>query len=100
MSNRQRANAARETVIDKLRQDGLTAAYERAIKLLNDDSVPATAQASLVRVVFGAAGVLNVPERDGDDKEAHEMSAEEIHAKLVQLRAELSLQQAQEGVFD
>lgn len=90
MSTRQKANAARDGVIDRLRLEGLEAAYERAIKLLRDDDVPATAQANMVRTVFAAGGMLNAPETEVLDKEPHNMTAAEIDEAIVSLRRQMA----------
>ncbi|QOG06403.1 hypothetical protein IGS74_18040 [Aureimonas sp. OT7] len=89
MTNRHKAREARSAISDRLRTEGLEAAYSRAIKLLQDDEVSATAHAALVRVVFSAGGLLATAEDDLPEKELHEMSGVELDAALAKLQGRI-----------
>lgn len=102
MTDRRRAaREARDKISEQLRLEGLRVAYERGIKLLKDDTVPATAQAALVRVMLQAGGVLNAPEDDRPGKELHEMTADEVAQALAETQEALATGRgpSREGVF-
>ena len=84
MTRRQEARTALANTLDDLRLEGLKAAYRRAVKILNDDQAPATAHAVLVRVMFQASG-LGSPVAEEPDKDAHEMTAEELDAAIQKI---------------
>lgn len=86
------ARAARDEIMDELRLVGLQAAYRRAIKILEDDAAPVTAQAQIVRIVFGAAGLEPNAADEEDHKEPHQMTAAELEAATA--RALLALDRA------
>lgn len=93
---RRQAVQARENVLDQLQLEGLEAAYRRAIRLLDDDTAPATAHASIIRAIFDVGGLRAGPD-DDRPKELHEMTAEEVDEALEEARARL---QERCGLFD
>lgn len=95
-------------------EQGVPAAFDGLMRVLQDPRASATALASASRTMLEAASLLKVPE-DGGEKEPHEMSAGELQAKIARLRAEalerarpvidvtlrqIEGQQASDGVFD
>ena len=82
-----KAKSGREALanrLEQLRLEGLEAAYRRGIRMLNDDETPATAQATLVRIFFQAAGLTGA-DAEAPEKEPHEMTAEELAQEIAQL---------------
>ncbi|WP_020181496.1 hypothetical protein [Methylopila sp. M107] len=101
MTTRRRlAVEARGDVLDDLRIEGLNAAYRRAIKLLEDDTAPATAHASLIRCMFDAGGLLRADQDDEREKELHEMTADEVAVALRQAQADIESRRQNTGLFD
>lgn len=68
-------------------EQGVQAAFDGLMRVLTDPRASATALASASRTMLEAGGVLKVPEDTGE-KEPHEMTADELQAKIARLRAE------------
>jgi len=77
MSETKNGRAALADTLEQLRMEGLAEAYSRGIKILRDDSAPATAHAQIVRIIFAAAGLGNA-DADVPEKDPHEMTGEEL----------------------
>ena len=95
-------------------EQGVPAAFDGLMRVLQDPRASATALASASRTMLEAASLLQVPETEGE-KEPPEMSDQELQANIARLRAEalerarpmidvaprqIEGQKASDGVFD
>lgn len=62
-------------------------AYEAMKAILKDPRSPAGARAIVSRTLFEAGGLLKAPDETGE-KEPHELTADELQAKIARLRAQ------------
>ena len=89
-TRRQQGRAALSRTLDEIRLEGLRAAYERGTKILQDDGAPPTAHAQIIRCFFAAAG-LGTVDAEQPEKEAHEMSADELREARDRLLGEIGV---------
>lgn len=81
----------------KIRTEGVQLAYDTAVAICRDRNAPAPAKATALTALFRVAGYFSKPDT-GDDKEPHEMNAEELSASIRRLREQA--QRSGASVFD
>jgi hypothetical protein len=87
MSKRQTAEEAMQEMLFDVKVEGLRAAYTRAKSILEDDEAPATAHAAIINAMFRAGGLGGSAVQE-IEREPHEMTAQELQARIDQLRRE------------
>jgi hypothetical protein len=92
----ERLDAGAVDLLRRIRTEGVELAYETAINICRDPKAPAPAKATAVTTLFRVAGYFG--KTDGDEnKQPHEMSAEEIEARIRRLQQR---RQSGSSVFD
>jgi hypothetical protein len=77
--------ARKRALLSKIQTEGAEAAYAAALAVCKDPKAPAPARATCATTLFRAAGFLNLRE-DTSPKEPHQMTADELTARLAELR--------------
>lgn len=72
-------------LLERIQTEGVRAAYEASLAVARDPKAPAPARATASATLFRVAGYFAVKERD--EKEPHEMTAEELSAAIAELTA-------------
>jgi hypothetical protein len=76
---------ARGPLMRRIRTEGVELAYETAVSICRDPKAPAPAKATALTALFRVAGLFEKTDSD-DDKEPHEMTAEELDVAIRRLR--------------
>lgn len=71
----------------KVFEEGVPAAYDALIEVLQNPKASPTAKASAGRSIFEVAGLLKAPE-EGSEREPHELSADELAQRIKRLQHE------------
>lgn len=90
-------DGASDALWRKIRTEGVELAYATAVGICRDPSAPAPAKATALTALFRVAGYFNKPDT-GEEKEPHEMDAEELSSSIRQLKA--LARKTADGVFD
>ena len=88
---------ARGLLMRKIRTEGVELAYETAVGICRDPKAPAPAKATALTALFRVAGYFEKRDTD-EEKEPHEMDAEELSASIRRLREKV--RKLGGGVFD
>ena len=78
--------ARRRALVTRMQTEGAEAAYAAALAVCQDPKAPAPARATCATTILRAGGYLNARE-DNTPKEPHEMTGEELNARLAELRS-------------
>ena len=78
--------ARRRALLVRIETEGVEAAYAAALEVCRDPKAPAPARATCSTTLFRAAGFFNAKE-DRAPKEPHEMTSEELEARISELRS-------------
>ncbi len=71
-------------LLQRIRTEGVQAAYEASLAVCNDPKAPAPARATASATLFRVAGFFDKQER-APEKAPHEMTPEELAAEIEQL---------------
>lgn len=78
----------RRALVARMQTEGAEAAYKAALEVCLDAKAPAPARATCATTILRAGGYLNVKAEAGEDKEPHEMTPQEIEARIAELKQE------------
>ncbi|HEY8359117.1 MAG TPA: hypothetical protein VIL30_16800 [Ramlibacter sp.] len=81
-----------------VRDEGVPAAFNGLMRVLQDPKASATALASASRTMLEAAGVLKAPDEDVT-KQPHEMTAAELDSEIRRLR-KAGQSRSEDDLFD
>lgn len=79
---------AQRDLMHRIQTEGLEIAYEALKAVCKDPKAPAPAKAAAGAAIFRAGGVFDKDAQRGNAKPPEEMTAEEISARLAELRAQ------------
>lgn len=79
--------ARKRALLARMQTEGAEEAYAAALAVCKDAKAPAPARATCATTILRAAGFLNARE-DHAPKEPHEMTPEELNARLEELRTD------------
>lgn len=83
----QEAQARMRALMTRIQTEGAEAAFDAALQILTDPNAPAQARAANVNSVWRAGGLFE--SKKGDRvKQPEEMTADELDARIRQLRAD------------
>lgn len=80
--------AAQRDLLRRVQSEGLEVAYEALVAVCKDPKAPAPAKATAGTTLFRAGGAFDKDAQRGNAKPPEEMTAEEITARLAELRAQ------------
>lgn len=78
--------ARKRALLARIQTEGAEAAYDAALAVCKDKAAPAPARATCATTLLRAGGFLNAKD-EGATREPHEMTAEELAARLEELRS-------------
>ncbi len=81
--------ARKRALLTEIQTDGAEAAYAAALAVCKDNKAPAPARATCATTILRAGGYLNAREDPIAPKQAGELTAADIEAKLAATRAAL-----------
>lgn len=91
-------NARKRDLIERIQTEGAEAAYTAALEVCRDKKAPAPARATCATTILRAGGYLSAKD-DIAPKQPHEMSADELNSRILELRS-LRPDPGQDGAHD
>lgn len=79
---------AQRDLLRRVQSEGLEVAYDALVAVCKDPKAPAPAKATAGAALFRAGGAFDKDAQRGNAKPPEEMAAEEISARLAELRAQ------------
>lgn len=95
MTTRKSTAEAQADLLQRVKTEGVLAAYEASLAICRDKQAPAPARATASATLFRVAGYFNRENNGATDKEPHEMTRDELARAIARLEKD-----AQRGVFD
>lgn len=88
-------------LLQKIHTVGVQEAYEAALSVCRDPKAPAPARATAAATLFRVAGYFDRKSENGQEKEPHEMTGEELSRAVRRAQRQLQAKSpADENVFD
>jgi hypothetical protein len=78
--------ARRRALLAKIQTEGAEAAYSAALAVCQDPKAPAPARATCATTILRAGGYLTMKPEEHLPKEPHELTSEELDARISELR--------------
>lgn len=85
MTKRTTTEQAQADLLQRIRTEGIFAAYEASLAICRDKTAPAPARATASGTLFRVAGFFNKENTGGGIKEPHEMTPEELDREIQKM---------------
>lgn len=82
------ADAVQHDLLERIRTEGVEAAYEASLAVCRDTKAPAPARATASATLFRVAGYFD-RQQDHGEKQPHEMTGEELAAAVDEITGKL-----------
>jgi hypothetical protein len=93
----------RRALINRIQTEGAEAAYAAALEVCLDPKAPSPARATCATTILRAGGYLSMKPGENAPKEPHEMTPQELDARIQELRSSTGRTAGEDtgnGVFD